>query len=239
MVKLKWVDTSFNREFYTSKFNRYSGQVLGNKAFLNIKLLAQELGITSVELRHRMREMGYVETGTRLEHFSEEMYVGSKYAYWRPGMDKYPELIDCSSFVCGVYAELGIDLPRYTIHQIEIGKSIEVCLPETTNLETGDLLFFDEDIRRRWESESGIKVTHVMLHLGGGKVADASIKNRRNTVMVRDIDEVVTLGRKHVATRRYIKDFARLVNYENRTGQEVEDFEDLRERLINSNDEEK
>jgi len=238
MAKLEWVDTSFDREFYTRKLSQIGGQVYGAMASLDIAFLAERLNIPIGVLQNKLTELGYFETGKTLEELSVDMYGKSKYRL-RPGIEEYPERVDCSSFVCGVYAEFGVELPRYTIQQVEIGWPVEIKLPEVTNFETGDLLFFDEKIRYKWKSESGIEVSHVMLYLGNGRVADASVKNKPNAIMVRDVEEVVNLGRKHVATRRYIKDFARLVHYENRTGQLVEDFEDLSERLINNNDDEK
>lgn len=238
MAKLKWVDTNFDREFYLKKFANSCGQVLGDKALLNIELLAQELGVTEGEIRLRLENLGYVETGRRLDDLDVNNYTGSKYVL-RPGLEEYPGRIDCSSFVCGVYAEFGVELPRYTVQQIEIGEKVEGELSEIKNFETGDLFFFDESIRYKWKSESGIEVSHVMLYLGGENVIDCSIKNKPRSVVVRNIEEVLGLGRKHVATRRYVRDFMSLVHFENRVGQQVEHFEGLRERLINYNNEEK
>jgi hypothetical protein len=142
MAKLRWVDTSFDKEFYKYRFANKSGQVLGKMALLDLLLLTRELDLTTCELRRKLGELGYVETGKRLEDLSASIYKESLYRF-RPEAYKYPGLVDCSSFVKGVYSEFAIDLPRYSVQQIEVGKEIETP-------ETGDLLFFDERIHNRW-----------------------------------------------------------------------------------------
>jgi hypothetical protein len=69
-------------------------------------------------------------------------------------------------------------------------------------------------------------------------VIDASIKNSPDSVVVRDMEEVWDLGRKHVATRRYVENFARLTHFENSNGnwRDVEDVETLK-TILSSNEE--
>lgn len=69
--------------------------------------------------------------------------------------------IDCSGLVQQVYAKFGIQLPRVTYQQINVGASVS---PD--KLRPGDLVFFDTD-----RSKSG--PDHVGIYIGGGKFIHA------------------------------------------------------------------
>ncbi|MFF6988361.1 NlpC/P60 family protein [Streptomyces sp. NPDC010273] len=69
--------------------------------------------------------------------------------------------VDCSGLVQQVYAHFGIQLPRVTYNQIQVGASVQ---PD--KLRPGDLVFFDTD-----SSKNG--PDHVGIYLGGGKFIHA------------------------------------------------------------------
>jgi cell wall-associated NlpC family hydrolase len=71
------------------------------------------------------------------------------------------EGIDCSALVMQVYAIYGVDLPRTTILQSELG----IKIPKHALL-PGDLVFFGET-----ENDS---VTHVGIYMGKNKIANAT-----------------------------------------------------------------
>lgn len=69
--------------------------------------------------------------------------------------------VDCSGLVQQVYAQYGIQLPRVTYDQINVGYNVPV-----NKLYAGDLVFFDTD-----RSKGG--PDHVGIYLGGGKFIHA------------------------------------------------------------------
>src|ERR1044072_1955568 len=69
--------------------------------------------------------------------------------------------IDCSGLVQQVYAKFGIQLPRVTYQQINVGASIS-----PNKLRPGDLVFFDTDRSKKGPD-------HVGIYIGGGKFIHA------------------------------------------------------------------
>ena len=69
--------------------------------------------------------------------------------------------IDCSGLVQQVYAKFGIDLPRVTYQQINVGASVS-----PNKLRPGDLVFFDTDRKKTGPD-------HVGIYIGGGKFIHA------------------------------------------------------------------
>ncbi|MET9385309.1 C40 family peptidase [Streptomyces sp. NPDC002928] len=69
--------------------------------------------------------------------------------------------VDCSGLVQQVYKAYGIELPRTTYNQINVGSSVQ-----PNKLRPGDLVFFDTD-----RSKSG--PDHVGIYIGGGKFIHA------------------------------------------------------------------
>lgn len=69
--------------------------------------------------------------------------------------------VDCSGLVQQVYQQYGINLPRTTYNQINVGASVQ-----PNKLRPGDLVFFDTD-----RNKSG--PDHVGIYMGGGKFIHA------------------------------------------------------------------
>jgi len=80
--------------------------------------------------------------------------------------------IDCSNLVKKVFASLGIEMPRVSRSQFNVGKKIDV-----SNLIAGDLVFFK--IRKN-------SISHVGIYLGENKFVHSS---PRKGVMISDINE--------------------------------------------------
>lgn len=76
-----------------------------------------------------------------------------------------PEGFDCSGFTAYVFKSMGVDLPRTSEEQFEVGQAVE------DELKPGDLLFFD--------SEKKGYITHVGIYIGDNKMAHAASKSVR------------------------------------------------------------
>ena len=75
---------------------------------------------------------------------------------------------DCSGLTTYVYKQHGIKLPRTSIAQSKIGKSVN-----KNELKKGDLVFFDTSKRRRGY------VNHVGIYIGNNKFIHASSAKRK------------------------------------------------------------
>lgn len=84
--------------------------------------------------------------------------LGVKYAWGGQSMSGF----DCSGLVWWTFNQYGIQLPRTTHDQINIGYSVPVA-----KLHAGDLVFFDTDAKKTGPD-------HVGIYLGGGKFIHAS-----------------------------------------------------------------
>jgi len=94
-------------------------------------------------------------------------WKGVKYAYG--GLKKSG--VDCSGFVYRTFKDrLNKLLPRSTVKQSEIGRSVEI-----SNLQSGDLVFF----------KTGFKVRHVGIYTSGNNFLHASTSKG---VMISNLD---------------------------------------------------
>ena len=90
--------------------------------------------------------------------------------------------IDCSAFVKNVYMTIGVELPRVSRHQAQVGKSITL-----SSIRQGDLMFFYTD-----DSKPGI-VTHVGMYIGNSKIIHASSGSGK--VVIADLNKGYFLKR--------------------------------------------
>ena len=88
--------------------------------------------------------------------------LGKKYVWGGNG----PYAYDCSGFTKEVFELNGIDIPRNSWKQAEVGKKIT-----KKNLKKGDLIFFN--------SKDHKGVNHVGIYLGKGKFIHASKFHKR------------------------------------------------------------
>ncbi|RKN35941.1 C40 family peptidase [Streptomyces hoynatensis] len=104
--------------------------------------------------------------------------LGVKYVW---GGNSLTSGIDCSGLVQQTYARLGINLPRVTYEQINVGASVSIG-----KLQAGDLVFFDTDKSTRGPD-------HVGIYIGGGKFIHAPRTG--------DVVKISSLGDSYYANR--------------------------------------
>jgi len=98
-------------------------------------------------------------------------HLGKTYQYGATG----PKHFDCSGFVYAVHRNVGITLPRTSIHQSQI-KAENIS---RHNLKVGDLVFFDT-------SNKG-HVNHSGIYIGNGKFIHSS-SGKAYSVTISDIN---------------------------------------------------
>ena len=94
-------------------------------------------------------------------------FLGVKYVWAANG----PSAFDCSGFTKYVFKQNGINLPRYSGNQANIGEKIAF-----SELQKGDLVFFDTEKKFRH------KVNHVGIYIGDNKFIHASSAKKRVTI---------------------------------------------------------
>ena len=95
--------------------------------------------------------MGIIEATTDVIETSLK-YLGVPYVWGGTS----PQGFDCSGFVQYVYAKHGVDLPRTTYYQENVGTKVS-----KGDLQPGDLLFF------------GSPSHHVTMYIGNGQMIEA------------------------------------------------------------------
>lgn len=122
-------------------------------------------------------------SGQDLANFARTA-LGTPYAW---GGDSMSQGIDCSGLVQQVYAHFGIQLPRVTYNQIQVGASVP-----TDKLQPGDLVFFDTEPNRKGAD-------HVGIYIGGGKFIHAP--HTGDVVKISSLSDSYYMNRL-MATRR-------------------------------------
>jgi cell wall-associated NlpC family hydrolase len=74
--------------------------------------------------------------------------------------------LDCSAFTKNVFSTIGVDLPRHSGHQIQVGRTIT----DTGNLIAGDRLYF--------AMKGGSTITHTGIYIGEGFFIHASSNHK-------------------------------------------------------------
>lgn len=85
-----------------------------------------------------------------------EKYLGTPYDFGAPYGQT--QTFDCSSFTKTIFAKNGIDLPRVSRDQADVGQYVP-----RSELQKGDLVFFST-------RDSDGRIAHVGVYVGGGKV---------------------------------------------------------------------
>ncbi|WP_152393716.1 C40 family peptidase [Paenibacillus guangzhouensis] len=94
---------------------------------------------------------------TRIINLGEK-FMGRKYQFGAPTTST--RTFDCSSFTKYLYKQYGVNLPRSSIKQSKVGKTVS-----KSNLRKGDLVFFSTTNR----NGKG-KVNHVAIYAGNGRL---------------------------------------------------------------------
>lgn len=87
-----------------------------------------------------------------------KQFIGVNYKYG--AASGINTAFDCSSYTQYIFKQLGIELPRTSVSQSNIGEKVVKA-----NLSVGDLVFF---------RGSGNGIGHVAIYAGGGKILHAS-----------------------------------------------------------------
>lgn len=85
----------------------------------------------------------------------------SPYVYGGNGENGPGSEVDCSAFTVAVYGELGIELPRVSYDQAEVGEKVDYTPGDYSNLLPGDLVIMND-------------YGHCGIYAGGGMVIHAS-----------------------------------------------------------------
>lgn len=104
-------------------------------------------------------DRSYVDEGSSLANEiidDGEKYYGTPYDFGAPYGQT--ETFDCSSLMKTIFAENGIDLPRTSRQQAQVGEPIS-----RSELQKGDLVFFST-------SDSNGRIAHVGVYAGNGKL---------------------------------------------------------------------
>jgi len=121
---------------------------------LNKKILIFMLIAVTNSLLQAQKSYSY--QSTKIENVAKR-YLGIKYIWGGNGKRGY----DCSGFTKEVFKQNGIEIPRNSWKQAEVGKKIK-----KRDLKKGDLIFFNSKTQKR--------VNHVGIYLGKGKFIHAS-----------------------------------------------------------------
>lgn len=104
---------------------------------------------------------GSSAAGMRIVNTADQ-YLGVPYVWG----GETPKGFDCSGFTKYVFAKNGIELPRTSRQQVQVGEQVATSL---ASLRTGDLLFFAENYSR---------VDHVAIYVGEGRIIHATSSGR-------------------------------------------------------------
>ena len=143
------------------------------------------------------RQKKIIEVGTQC--------IGAPYKYGATKVD-IPNAFDCSLFIQYVYASVGIELPRSTIEQAELGATVS----DISQLEAGDLIFV-HGTRGHYNAKFPDGIGHVVMYIGDGKVIHAgSRRTQENPVIeeggveVRELNDVIEKTKPVVCIKRLL-----------------------------------
>jgi LysM repeat protein len=148
------------------------------KKVMSLALAAGVL-FSSGELVHASLGDDIINTG--------DNYLGTPYKYGSAFGNT--SSFDCSSFTSYVFSRHGITLPRTSSGQASVGTAVS-----KSNLQKGDLVFYDTDFNG--------SINHVGIYAGNGKMLNAQSKG----VAFADAFSPYYWGSRYVTARRVIND---------------------------------
>ena len=120
-------------------------------------------------------------------------YLGTPYLYGGTTTRGF----DCSAFIQRVFSDIGIDLPRTTGQQNNVGTTVS-----KNNLEVGDLVFFNT---------TGKGVSHAGIYIGSSQFIHSSSSNG---VSVSSINDPYYWGSKYIGAKRILAEEKAVVKEE-------------------------
>ena len=174
----------------------------GKRGFVPTRELKMHHGFTSIRQGEGSAESISTETSEKIIEQAKKL-LGVPYLWG--GMSA--KGVDCSGLVRISYLMNGILLPRNASQQISCGDKVEMeidadywteakrtgkeaddfreeMLRRTENLRRGDLVFFGMPATE----EKPMRITHVGIYIGGGKIIHSSHKVRINSLIPGDAD---------------------------------------------------
>ncbi|MGM0836458.1 MAG: C40 family peptidase [Bacillota bacterium] len=100
-------------------------------------------------------------------------YLGTPYVFGAPSNRE--DIFDCSSFVRHVYGLHGIELPRNSRQQYQVGQTIPF-----SKLRKGDLLFFTTPKRKKRQGLE--RIGHVAIYLGNQTILHTARNETKVTI---------------------------------------------------------
>jgi len=175
------------------EYNNLVSTVVNGKIFLEINedklatdipiLIEEQLTTQTLNFDDKLEELN--QEDEILE--TAKNFLGTKYVWAANG----PSAFDCSGFTKYVFQQNGINLPRYSAHQANIGKKIKF-----SELKKGDLVFFDTHKRFKH------KVNHVGIFIGKNQFIHASSAKKR--VIITSFSKKKFYRNKFLYARRVI-----------------------------------
>jgi len=141
---------------------KYTWDELANERKKSISTTMDEQQLTTQSLNLNDTWEEHSKEDEILE--TAENFLGTKYVWAANG----PFAFDCSGFTKYVFQQNGINLPRYSGHQANIGEKIGF-----SELQKGDLVFFDTEKKFRH------KVNHVGIFIGNNQFIHASSAKKK------------------------------------------------------------
>lgn len=131
---------------------------------------------------------------------------------------KAPEQMDCSSFMKWLYAQRGIKLPRRSIQQRQLGKTVEIA-----DLIAGDLIFVSGHINYYFDDPAD-GVGHVGIATGENTVIHAA--NSKVGIIETEVEKFIQKGFR--GARRIIPEEAKVITMFVPQEKDVEWSDDIR-----------
>lgn len=132
---------------------------------------------------------------------------------------QWPHVLDCSSFICWVYAQCGIYLPRRSIQQRDCGHEVDL-----NSVRAGDLIFCKGPKINYYREDATDSVGHVGMVSDTQTILHAS--SGRNSI-VEDSLALFLTNHPESEVRRLVDDFSRLHTFKVPEGVHVDSSDDL------------
>jgi phenylalanyl-tRNA synthetase beta subunit len=191
------------------KINKIIGQSINEKRIISI---LKKLGF-------RIKKINLIKTLIKIA----KKQVGKPYKYGASTFKEGGKFFDCSSLTRWLYRQIGIELPRISIKQAEVGMDVDL-----SSLKPGDLIF-SKGRKPYFNEKFPNGIGHVGMYLGSNKIIHSSYKKKK----------VVISNLKEFAPKKELRAFKRIILNQIGTIAEVPIFrpdinflEDLVEEIV-------
>lgn len=194
----------------------------GNRCAVSLDSL--HLPISREETLEILSSKGFVLVAVDIVELARQRIGMSQYRRCARSFEA-PAVMDCSSFIKWLYAQLGIWLPRRSIQQRELGDRVEL-----NELVSGDVVFVSGWIDY-YQDDPADGVGHVGIATGDGTVIHAA--NKKAGIIESPLKEFVGKN-KFRGARRYLPRNADVLTFIIPAERGVEIADDLRWIVLRS-----